>query len=225
MTQQPWDAVETYLSDLFEGDDLVTSSALAKAEEAGLPPHNVTSLEAKFLYLLARAGGVCSILEIGTLAGFSTIWLARALPENGRLITLEADARHAAVARANLERAGLAGIVEIREGIALETLPRLAEEGAGPFDMIFIDADKENNPSYLEWALQLTRVGSLIVADNVVRAGAVVDPAAQDPSVVGVRRFNELVAADSRLDATVLQTVGSKGHDGMLIARVVGGSV
>ena len=225
MTQRSWAAVESYLCDLFVGNDDATSSTLAAAEAAGLPPHSVSPLEGKLLNLLVRIAGARSILEIGTLAGFSTIWMARGLPDDGRLITLEADRRHAAVARANVEGAGLAEVVEIREGLALETLPRLAEEGAGPFDLVFIDADKENNPGYLQWALRLTRPGSLIVADNVVRAGAVVDVGDNDPSVAGVRRFNELVAADARLDATALQTVGGKGHDGRVIARVVGGSV
>ena len=192
--------------------------ALAASSAAGLPPHDVSPLQGKLLELLARLQGARAILEIGTLGGYSTIWLARALPAGGRLVTLEANPRHAEVARANVERAGFADVVEVRVGAAMETLPTLA----GPFDLVFIDADKRSNPEYLEWALHLTRAGSLIVADNIVRGGAVADARSDDPSVVGVRRFLELVAAEPRLTATGVQTVGEKGHDGFVLALVTG---
>ncbi|MFD7499746.1 O-methyltransferase [Streptomyces sp. NPDC059850] len=174
------------------------------------------------LQLLARIQGARTILEIGTLGGYSTIWLARALPDGGRLVTLEADPRCAEVARANVERAGLGEVVEIRTGRALESLPRLAEEGHGPFDVVFIDADKPGNPDYLAWALRLTRPGSLIIGDNVVRDGEVADPASTDPRVQGVRRFTELIAREPRLTATAVQTVGEKGYDGFALALVTG---
>jgi predicted O-methyltransferase YrrM len=178
--------------------------------------------QGKLLALLAQIQGARSILEIGTLGGYSTIWLARALPAGGRLITLEADPRHADIARANIARAGLADVVELRLGLALETLPRLAAEGRGPFDLVFIDADKSNSAEYFAWALALSRRGSVIIADNVVRDGAVIDAASLDPSVQGVRRFTERLAAEKRVSATVIQTVGSKGYDGFAIALVTG---
>jgi predicted O-methyltransferase YrrM len=162
--------------------------------------------------------GARAILEIGTLGGYSTIWLARALPDDGRLVTLEAESRHADVAKANIARAGLADRVEVRVGRALDTLPQLAAGGPGPFDLVFIDADKPSNPDYVAWAIELTRPGSVIIVDNVVRAGAVADADNQDPAVAGVRRMNELIEADPRVNATAIQTVGSKGYDGMLVA-------
>jgi predicted O-methyltransferase YrrM len=171
---------------------------------------------------LARLQGARAILEIGTLGGYSTVWLARALPEGGRLVTLEANADYAEVARANIARAGLGELVEVRIGPALDALPQLVAEGGGPFDVVFIDADKRSNPEYLHWALELTRPGSLIVADNVVRGGEVADAASEDPSVVGVRRFLDLVAVEPRLSATAIQTVGAKGHDGFALALVMG---
>jgi predicted O-methyltransferase YrrM len=180
-------------------------------------------LQGKLLELLARLHGARAILEIGTLAGISAIWLARALPDGGRLVTLESDARYADVARANLARAGFEDVVEVRVGLALDTLPQLAAEGSGPFDLVFIDADKRSNPAYLGWALELSRPGSLIVADNVVRGAAVADAASEDPSVVGIRRFLDLVAAEPRLTATAIQTVGAKGHDGFALALVTDG--
>ena len=219
--QSRWTAVDRYLADVLVGRDAVLEALLEANAAAGLPPHDVSPTQGKLLWLLARAVGARTILEIGTLGGYSTIWLARALPEGGRLITLEADPRHAEVARANLARAGLAGVVELRLGPALATLPRLAAEGRGPFDLIFIDADKEGYPDYLTWALKLSRRGSLIVADNIVRKGAVVDPASADPRVQGVRRFNELLAAEPRVSATAIQTVGSKGYDGFAVALVI----
>jgi predicted O-methyltransferase YrrM len=180
----------------------------------------VSPNQGKLLLVLARAVGARTILEIGTLGGYSTIWLARALPIDGHLITLEADPKHAEVARANIAQAGLASVVELRLGRAVDTLPKLAAERRGPFDLIFIDADKRNNPDYFAWALKLSRRGSLIIADNVVRNGAVVDATSGDPSIQGVRRFNELLAAEPRVSATTIQTVGSKGYDGFAIALV-----
>ena len=185
-----------------------------------MPAIDVSAPQGKLLELLARLQRARSILEVGTLGGYSTIWLARGLVADGRLVTLEAEERYAAVARANLHRAGVAGVVDVRVGPALETLPHLEAEGVAPFDLIFIDADKAEYPEYLEWALRLSRPGTLIVADNVVRRGAVLERASDDPRVQGVRRFFELVARERRLDATALQTVGSKGYDGFALALV-----
>jgi len=221
MAERGWTVVDRYLDDLFVPPDAVLDAALRATATAGMPPHHVAPNQGKFLHLLARAVGARTILEIGTLGGYGTIWLARALPADGRLITLEAEPRHAEVARENIARAGLAGIVEVRVGPALETLPRLEAEGLGPFDLIFIDADKPNNPGYLRWALKLSRPGSLIVVDNVVRGGAVIDGGSEDPGVQGVRRLNELLAGEPRLSATAIQTVGSKGYDGFAIALVL----
>src|SRR5271170_7301591 len=203
MSQELWMELDRYINDLFVPRDPALDDALRASADAGLPAINVAPNQGKLLQLLARTQGARRILEIGTLGGYSTIWLARALPDGGRLVTLEADPRHAEVARANLARAGLANVVEVRLGPALETLPRLAAEGAGPFDFVFIDADKPGYPDYLDWSIKLSRRGSLIVADNVVRKGAVADPASVDPKVQGVRRFNELLAADPRVSATV----------------------
>jgi predicted O-methyltransferase YrrM len=220
MTQEQWSTVDRYLTDLLVPADPVLDEALEASAAAGLPPHDVSPTQGKLLHLLARALGARAILEIGTLGGYSTIWLARALPADGRLVTLEADPRCAEVARANIARAGLAGLVELRPGPALETLPEIAAEGSGPFDLVFVDADKRSHPDYLAWALELSRRGSLIVADNVVRNGAIIDGASVDPTVQGVRRFHELLGAEERVDATVIQTVGSKGYDGLVIALV-----
>jgi predicted O-methyltransferase YrrM len=212
--------VERYLAGVLVADDPALTDALAASAATGLPPIEVTPLEGKLLYLLARMSGARSVLELGTLAAYSTIWLARALPEDGRVVTIEADPAHAEVARANLERAGLGEVVELREGAALDVLPQLLADGAGPFDLVFLDADKPNNPAYLEWALRLTRRGSVIVADNVVRGGAVADPGDDDASVEGSRHLLEMMAADPRLEGTAIQTVGSKGHDGFAVAIV-----
>ncbi len=201
--------------------DPALEAALEAAAAAGLPPGEVSATQGKLLELLARVQGARTILELGTLGGYSTIWLARALPSGGRLVTLEADPAYAEVARANFVRAGLAEAVEVRVGPALETLPQLAAEGDGPFDLIFIDADKPSNPEYLEWALALSRPGTLIVADNVVRGGAVLDAGSNDPRVQGIRRFTELLAAEPRLSATAVQTVGVKGYDGFVLALVL----
>jgi predicted O-methyltransferase YrrM len=220
MTQSRWTQVDDYFAGLFVPPDPALAAALAASDKAGLPPINVAPSQGKLLHLLARLMGARRILEIGTLGGYSTIWMARALPTDGRLVTLEADARHAEVARANIARAGLADIVEIRLGAALQTLPALQKERAEPFDLVFIDADKPSNPQYFSFALAMSRPGSLIIADNVVRAGAVVDKASRDASIQGVRRFNEMVAAEPRVSATAIQTVGSKGYDGFAIALV-----
>jgi predicted O-methyltransferase YrrM len=220
MTQELWTEVDRYLADLFVPPDPAMDAALAASTAAGLPPINVTPTLGKLLWLLARAQGARAILEIGTLGGYSTIWLARALPADGRLITLEADPSHAQIARANIARAGLTDVVDLRLGRAQQTLPTLVAERRGPFDLIFIDADKQSYPDYLAWSLKLARRGSLIIADNVVRKGAVVDAASKDAAVQGVRRFNELLAAEPRVSATAIQTVGGKGYDGFAIALV-----
>jgi predicted O-methyltransferase YrrM len=220
MIQDKWTAVDRYLTELFVPEDPALDAALQASAAAGLPPHNVSPNQGKLLWLFARIQGARTVLEIGTLGGYSTIWLGRALPADGRLITLEADPKYAEVACTNIARAGLAGVVDLRLGRALETLPLLDAEGAGPFDLIFIDADKASNPDYLGWALKLSRRGSVILGDNVVRDGTVIDTASADPGVQGVRRFNELLAAEPRLSATVIQTVGSKGYDGFAVALV-----
>jgi predicted O-methyltransferase YrrM len=221
MSQEQWTAVDRYFADLLVPPDAALEAALQASVAAGLPPINVSPNQGKLLQLLARIQNVRTILEIGTLGGYSTIWLARALPPGGRLVTLEADPKHAEVARANLARAGLAGVVELRLGHALDTLPQLVKEGRGPFDLIFIDADKPGYADYLAWALKLSRVGSLIIADNVVRRGAVVDAVSADAMVQGVRRFNAMLAAEPRVSATAIQTVSSKGYDGFAIAVVI----
>ena len=222
MTQEQWTRVDDYLAGTLELSDAVLEAALDASRAAGLPAISVSPAQGKLLHLLARAMGVRSILEIGTLGGYSTIWLARALPADGQLVTLELDPKHARVAQENFARAGVADIVELRLGAALETLPSLVADGRGPFDLIFVDADKPNIPAYFTWALQLSRPGSVIIVDNVVRGGAVADAASDDPNVQGVRRLNELLAAEPRVSATVVQTVGSKGYDGFALA-VVGG--
>jgi predicted O-methyltransferase YrrM len=222
MAQDQWTAVDHYINDLFVPPDAALDAALQASDEAGLPAINVAPNQGKLLHILALSCGARSILEIGTLGGYSTIWLARALPVGGRMITLEADPKHAEVARANLARAGLADVVNVRLGEALDTLPQLAAAGLGPFDLVFLDADKQNTPAYFEWALKLTRRGGLIIADNVVRNGAVLDAASENPSVQGVRRLNAMLAAEPRVTATVIQTVGSKGYDGLAIAIVAG---
>ncbi|MBV9428720.1 MAG: O-methyltransferase [Bradyrhizobiaceae bacterium] len=221
MTPARWEAVDRFLADLLVQSDHALDAALDANAAAGLPPIDVSPTQGKLLMLLAQIQQARTILEIGTLGGYSTIWLARALPAGGHLISLEADPRHAQVARANVARAGLAGSVAIRVGRALDTLPQIAAEGRGPFDLFFIDADKPSNPDYFAWALRLSRPGSLIIADNIVREGAVAEAANNDPSTRGVRRFLELMAAEPRVTATAIQTVGSKGYDGFAIARVV----
>jgi predicted O-methyltransferase YrrM len=221
MSQQQWTSVDTYLSALLAPDDPVLDAALRDSEAAGLPPINVAPNEGKLLHLLAQIQGARRILEIGTLGGYSTIWLGRALPAGGRLVSLEAEAANAEVARGNLARAGLAEITEVRVGPARDSLDQLIAEDSDPFDLVFIDADKSNNPHYLEAALQLTRPGSVIIGDNVVRGGEVTDAGSPSPTVQGLRRFLELTAEHPRLTATAVQTVGRKGYDGFSLARVV----
>jgi predicted O-methyltransferase YrrM len=220
--QDQWTAVDRYFSDLLVEPDPALEAALRASAEAGLPAINVSPNQGKLLMLTARMCGARRVLEIGTLGGYSTIWLARALPPppQGKLITLEVVPRHAEVARANIERAGVADRVKLLLGPALETLPRLLADGAGPFDLIFIDADKQNMAAYFEWSLRLSRTGTVIVADNVVRKGAVIDVFSDDGTVQGVRRFNELLAQQRRVTATAIQTVGSKGYDGFAVALV-----
>jgi predicted O-methyltransferase YrrM len=220
MTQEKWTAVDRYITDILLPHDPILDAVLQTSEAAGLPPHNVSPNQGKFLMLLASVNQAHSILEIGTLGGYSTIWLARALPANGRLITLESNPIHAEVARNNLVHAGLMDTVEIRVGTAVNTLSQLVTEGHNPFDLIFIDADKPSNPEYFSWALKLSRKGSLIIADNVVRDGAVIEADSVDPKVQGVRHFNEMLGSEPRVMATAIQTVGSKGYDGFAIALV-----
>lgn len=218
MSEQLWAAVDRYIEDeLLRADD-VLEAALEASRQAGLPAIAVSPCQGKLLNLIARVQGARRILEIGTLGGYSTIWLARALPDGGSLVTLEADPKHAEVARANIERAGLQRMVDLRVGEALETLPKLRTEA--PFDLVFIDADKPSNPNYFQWALALTRKGSLIIVDNVVRDGEILDAASVDPSILGVRRMFELIAAEERTEATVMQMVGSKGYDGFAVILV-----
>lgn len=220
MSQQQWTRVDSYIDRKIVGADTALDEALAHNRAAGLPEIDVSPSQGKFLHLLARMAGSRTILEIGTLGGYSTIWLARALPPGGRLVTLERSAHHAAVATANLARAGLADRVDIRVGAALDTLPRLEAERLGPFDFVFIDADKPSNPDYFAWALKLSRPGTVILCDNVVRAGAVTDAASSDPNVRGVRALFDAIAGDARVSATALQTVGGKGWDGFVLALV-----
>jgi len=220
MTQEQWTRVDEYVTNLMLPHDAPLEAALAAGHAAGLPAINVAPNQGKFLSLLAQVQGAKRILEIGTLAGYSTIWLARALPSDGRLVSLELSPKHAQVAQANIERAGLASLVEIRVGRALDSLASLVSEGAPSFDFVFIDADKQSIPDYFSWSLKLTHPGSVIVVDNVVRKGAVLDAASADPNVQGVRRFNELVSRTPSVSATTVQTVGSKGYDGFALLRV-----
>jgi predicted O-methyltransferase YrrM len=220
MTEDQWTEVDRYFSDSLLPDDPILEHALEATAAAGLPAIAVSPNQGKLLQILAQIIGARSILEIGTLGGYSTIWLARGLSAGGRLITLEIDQQHADVARSNISRAGFQNVVEILVGNALDTLPRLGAERRGPFDFIFIDADKQNIPTYFEWALKLSRPGTVIVVDNVVRDGAVVDAESTDASVQGVRRFVEQLAADSRASSTAIQTVGLKGYDGFAVVLV-----
>jgi predicted O-methyltransferase YrrM len=220
VTPEKWTAVDAYFNQILLSPDPVLDAALQASSTAGLPAYAVSPTQGKLLLLLAQIQGARSILELGTLGGYSTIWLARALPPGGKLVTLEASPKHAEVARANIANAGLADRVELRVGSALDTLPLLATENRGPFDLIFIDADKENNATYFSWALQLSRKGTVIVVDNVVRDGAVVNAASSDPVIQGIRRFHEMLAAEPRATATAIQTVGSKGYDGFTLVLV-----
>jgi predicted O-methyltransferase YrrM len=216
-----WTKVDRYFGDLLIPPDNKLHAALKANEQAGLPQIDVTNLQGKFLEFLVRISGARRVLEIGTLGGYSTIWLARALPEGGRVVTLELDPHYAEVARANLQNNGILNRVDLLVGSALDTLPTLENSSAAPFDFIFIDADKQSYPDYLHWALKLSHPGTIIVADNVVREGKVIQAECDDPNVQGVRRFTELLAAEPRLSATVLQTVGTKGYDGFSLAVVL----
>jgi predicted O-methyltransferase YrrM len=220
-SEKLWTDVDRYFSGQLIAPDPALDAAVAANRKAELPAIDVTPLQGKFLELLVRISGARRVLEIGTLGGYSTLWMARALPEGGSVISLELEPRHAKVARANLENAGLSHRVDIRVGLAVDSLKTLVSSGAAPFDCIFIDADKSGYPAYLEWSLKLSHPGTVIVADNVVREGAVVEAESSDPNVQGVRRFTDLIAAEPRLSATVLQTVGSKGYDGFAIAVVL----
>ncbi|MFF7265155.1 O-methyltransferase [Streptomyces sp. NPDC008159] len=220
-SSQTWDDVDTYFTTHLSPDDAALEAALRDSEANELPHINVAANQGKLLQLLALVQGARRILEIGTLGGYSTIWLARALPADGRLISLEYSPEYAEVACRNIARAGLDPLVEVRVGAALDSLPRLADENPEPFDLVFIDADKANNPHYVEWALRLTRAGSLIIVDNVVRGGRVADAESTEPDVVGTRAAIELIASHPKLDGTAIQTVGTKGYDGFALARVV----
>lgn len=222
MDASRWAEVDAYISEVLIPADPVLDGALEASRDAGLPAINVAPNQGKLLHLLARIQGATSILEVGTLGGYSTIWLARALPPTGRLISLELDARHAEVARTNLERAGLTGVTSVLVGPAIGSLESLANDEAGPFDLVFIDADKPNNPEYFAWAVKLARPGSIIIVDNVIRNGAVADSDSEDPGILATRRLNEAMAADPRVSVTEVQTVGSKGYDGFALALVVG---
>jgi predicted O-methyltransferase YrrM len=203
------------------GNDVVLAHALQRSRQAGLPPIAVSAVQGKLLHVLARSIGARRVLEVGTLGGYSAIWMGRAIAPHGRLVTLEIDPRHAKVARENVEEAGLRDVVEIRVAPALDSLAQMGESGVEPFDLIFIDADKENNPRYLKWALAFSHPGTMIVVDNVVRSGRVLDGDSDDPDVAGTRAVLELMSSDPRLCATAIQTVGHKGHDGLAIAVVV----
>lgn len=216
MSQQLWSEVDDYLSGVLVPSDPALEGARKASDEAGLPSIAVAPNQGKLLNLMARMIGARSILEIGTLGGYSTIWLARALPPQGRLVTLEYDPKHADVARRNIDAAGLGGLVDVRVGKALDLLPSVD----GPIDLAFIDADKANNPAYFEASLKLVRPGGVIVVDNVVRGGAVTDAASEDPNIQGIRRLHEMIAAEPRVDATAIQTVGSKGYDGLTVVLV-----
>jgi predicted O-methyltransferase YrrM len=220
MGLERWSAVDEYIAGFLAPHDPALEAALQGSEEAGLPAIQVSPPQGKLLNLLARSIGARSILEFGTLAGYSTIWLGRALPEDGRLITLEAEPRYAEVARGNISRAGLGDAVDLRVGPALDALPQLHAEGVGPFDLTFIDADKVHTPDYFDWALEHSRSGSLIVADNVVREGTLGEANSDDPSVRAQRRLHEMIAGEPRVSATTIQTVGGKGYDGFTLALV-----
>jgi predicted O-methyltransferase YrrM len=221
MTDDRFAAVDDYFTHALHPADPELDAVLEASAAAGLPPQNVSAPQGKLLMLMALMQRAKHVLEIGTLGGYSTIWLARALPEGGRVVTLEADLKHAEVARSNVARANVADLVDIRVGRALDTLPQLLEEKPRYFDMIFIDADKRSFPEYLEWALRLSRRGTVIVADDVVRDGAVTDASSRDPDVIGVRRFVDLLAAETRVSATAIQTAGTKGWEGFAIGIVV----
>jgi predicted O-methyltransferase YrrM len=221
MNQDTWTEVDEYFKDKLIGIDDALDAALTNSEMSGLPPINVAPNQGKLLHLLAKVQGAKSVLEIGTLGGYSTIWLAWALPEGGQLVSLEYDEKHAEVSQQNIEHAGLADRVEIIQGAALDTLPTLVNDKRAPFDFVFIDADKQNNSNYVKWALKMTRPGSIVIVDNVVRGGTLAEANSDDPNVQGARALFDLLENEPRLDATALQTVGIKGYDGLVIALVV----
>ncbi len=220
MSRSQWSEVDSYFAKTLVGSDPALEAALAANAAAGLPSIDVSPAQGKMLTLLARMARARKALEIGTLGGYSTICIARALPRDGRLLTIEAVAKHADVARANIARAGLGDRVEVRAGAALDILPKIEAEGLGPFDFVFIDADKTNNANYLTWALRLSRLRTVIIVDNVVRDGRIVDASSRDPDVTGTRRMFEMMAREPRLQATAIQTVGDKGWDGFVLAIV-----
>ena len=220
MTQEVWKAVDEYISDALSLDDDVLQAVQAASDEGGLPAIQVSAAQGKFLELLARMIGAKRILEVGTLGGYSTVWMARGIAKDGQIVTLELDQKHADVAAANFRRAGVSELIDLRVGAALDTLPVLESEIEEPFDLSFIDADKANIPAYFESALRMSRPGSVIIVDNVVREGAVIDSASEDPSVRGVRKLNEMLASNRRVSSTVLQTVGVKGYDGFAVVLV-----
>lgn len=222
MTEEIWAAVDNYFGNLLAPDDPGLKAALVASNAAGMPQIQVSAVQGKLLHLLARIISARTILEIGTLGGYSTIWMAHALPENGRIITLEANTKHADVARGNFASAGVANKVDLRLGKALDLLPLIAAEGRGPFDLFFIDANKSNTPEYFEWALRLARRGSVIVVDNVVRDGAVLNAGSDDPDIQGIRRFVEMAAKEKRVSATALQVVSGKAYDGFALLLVTG---
>ena len=224
MNPETWSAVDRYFTDALLPADPILEAALRRSADAKLPSINVSPAQGKLLHLLAKTQGAKRILEIGTLGAYSTIWLARALPADGKLITLEFDPKHAAVARENLAAAGLGRVVDLRLGRAIDLLPQIAAENAGPFDLIFVDADKPSNPDYFAWAMKLSKPGSLIIIDNVVRKGEVLNTSSEDASIVGTRKMVEIVSKEPRVSGTVVQTVGVKGYDGFVIARVNGGA-
>ena len=220
MNQELWTAVDSYIKEKLIPADAVLAATQQNGVDAGLPQIAVSPTQGKLLHLLARMCGAKNVLEIGTLAGYSTIWMARALPAGGKVITLEMDAKHAEVSRKNFAMAGLANVIEVRLGSALELLPKLLEEQCALFDLIFIDADKKNIPAYLDWSLKLSRPGTVIVVDNIIRDGKVIDASSKDPDIQGVRQFNDLLVTDKRVSATEIQTVGEKGYDGFALLVV-----
>jgi predicted O-methyltransferase YrrM len=222
MSQEIWNAVDDYVAPRLAKHDDALAGALSASTAAGLPEIAVSQLQGQMLHVLAKSVGALKVLEIGTLGGYSTIWLARALPDGGRVVTLELEPHHAEVARANLQKAGVAEAVDIRVGMAIDTLPQLVAEGAGPFDLVFIDADKPSGPDYFQWALKLTRPGSLIIVDNVVRNGELANAESEDEKVLGCRRLVEMLENEPRVTSTVVQTVGAKGYDGFVMAVVLG---
>jgi predicted O-methyltransferase YrrM len=220
VSEKLWSEVDSYIAEKLLPDDPVMKEVLEANRRGGLPAIDVSPAQGRFLDLLVRIAGARKVLEIGTLGGYSTIWMARALPPDGRVVTLEYSKAHASVARENFERAGLAAKIELRVGAALDSLPAVESDGLSPFDLVFIDADKPNNPNYLEWAVRLSRKGTVIVLDNVIRDGEVIDAGSKDSSIVGTRKAFDLLGGNARLTSTALQTVGAKGYDGFAIAVV-----